>query len=97
MKDYRCQSPMCPLPGSMSHSIGNDAVYYCRHHWKADKADHQMITEDLRANPPERLRPWQDLCFTDNSYVSKTTYTPKENPVKAQIDKVKETLKNRMV
>jgi hypothetical protein len=46
--DHRCSAHGCPLPGSISSSIGANGTFYCRFHFGADPKDWPKITEDVK-------------------------------------------------
>lgn len=48
-KDYSCQSYGCPLPGSISNSIGPNGAYFCRFHFNTPAEQWPSITQKIRS------------------------------------------------
>lgn len=49
VKDYSCAAYGCPMPGSISNSIGPNGTYYCRFHFNIPIQDWNSITQKLRS------------------------------------------------
>lgn len=54
VKDYGCAAYGCPLPGSISNSIGPNGTYYCRHHFNIPIQEWAWITARIRSGEVER-------------------------------------------
>lgn len=57
----------CPQPGTISSSIGEEARYFCRWHWRAlgNPTLAARLVEDLQRDPPPRAGDWRDRAVDE--------------------------------
>jgi len=53
-RDYNCAAYGCPLPGSISPSIGANGTYYCRFHFNTPIQDWAGITSRIRSGETDQ-------------------------------------------